>query len=90
MDSNPLLMGKNRSRTEIIATIITLAQNGVSRSKIKEKAHLNSRQFKRYLEELTKLGLIEVNTVNGRKVYITSQRGNEYLNQHNTLSNFLM
>ena len=88
--STPLLTGGNRrSRRDIIATIITVARNGESRAKIMEKAHLNSQQLKLYLEELAKLGLIEVNKVNGRRVYTASQRGIQYLKQHNTLRKLL-
>ena len=92
MDSGTtqLLMGKNRrSRREIIATILTIAQNGESRTKIAQKAHLNSQQLKLYLKELTKLRLIEVKHVNRRRVYIISQRGNQFLKQYVTLKKFL-
>lgn len=74
---------------DIISNIINLAQNEESEFKIREKAHLNARQAKLYLEELTKLGLIEMKNVNGKKVYIASQTGNLFLKQYDTLKKFL-
>lgn len=54
-----------------------------------EKAHLNSQQFKLYIDELAKLGLIEANNVKGRRVYTATQRGIRYLKQYNTLKKLL-
>lgn len=88
--SSPLSVGKNRrSRREIVAIIITVARNGESGAKIMEKAHLNSQQFKLYIDELAKLGLIEANNVKGRRVYTATQRGIRYLKQYNTLKKLL-
>jgi predicted transcriptional regulator len=89
--STSFLMDKNRrSRIEIISNIIALAQNGESQFKIREKAQLNSKQLKLYLEELTELGLIEMINKNGRKLYITSQIGNQFLKQYDILKKFLI
>lgn len=88
--SNPSLMDNNRrSRTEIIASIIILAQKGISPVKIHKKSRLNPEQVKRYLEELTRLGLIGIEQVNGRKVCITTEKGNKYLRQYFTLKKML-
>jgi len=88
--SSPLLTDNNRrSRTEIIASIITLAQKGISSVKIHKKSRLNSEQVKRYLEELTRSGLIRIEQVNGIKVYITTEKGNKYLRQYFTLKKML-
>jgi len=88
--SSPLLMWKNRrSRTEIIDTILNVTQNGESQVKILEKTRLNSKQLKLYLGELAKLDLIRINHVNGRNVYITTQKGNQYLRRYNMLKKML-
>jgi len=88
--SSPLLVDNNRrSRTEIIASIMTLVQNGILVEKIPKKLRLNSRQLKLYLEELTKLGLIRIEQVSGRKVYVTTEKGNKYLRQYLTLKKML-
>jgi len=88
--SSPLLVDNNRrSRTEIIASIMTLVQNGILVEKIPKKLRLNSKQLKLYLEELTKLGLIRIEQVSGRKVYVTTEKGNKYLRQYLTLKKML-
>jgi predicted transcriptional regulator len=88
--STSLLPSKNRrSRIEIISDIVTLAQNGESEFKIREKAQLNSKQAKSYLRELTKIGLIEMKNAEGRRIYITSQTGNQFLRQYIILKKFL-
>lgn len=81
---------KNRSRTDIIVAIIDLAQKGMAKAEIMESAHLNSRQFDRYLAELTRRNLVEADKVKGRKVYITTQRGRQYLKQYSMLRKFRM
>jgi predicted transcriptional regulator len=88
--SSPLLIGKNRrSRTEIIGTILNVTQDGESQVKILKKTRLNPKQLKLYLGELTKLRLIEINHANGREVYITTQRGNQYLKRYSILRKML-
>jgi len=85
----PAVIGKNRSRTEIAATILTVARNGEKQVEITGQSHLSSKRAKIYLEQLTKLGLIELNFLNGKKIYTTSQKGIQYLVQYNRISNLL-
>jgi len=86
-----LLAGKKRrSRTEIIAIIITLAEDGKSKTEIAKKAHFNSKHLQLYLNKLTKLGLIELKNPKRRKIYITSERGIQYLKQYNTIKKTLV
>ncbi len=90
MDSTTLLTGeKRRSRTKIIATIFKITENGESRTKIAEKAHLNSQQLQLYLNRLAKLDLVEINSANRRRIYITSEKGIQYLRQYNMLKELL-
>jgi predicted transcriptional regulator len=85
----PAVIGKNRSRTEIAASILTVARNGEKQVKIKEQSHLSSRRLRFYLDELTKLGLIEMNIMGGTRVFATSQKGIQYLTQYDRISNLL-
>ncbi|MGD8545469.1 MAG: winged helix-turn-helix domain-containing protein [Candidatus Bathyarchaeota archaeon] len=78
-----------RNRTEIIAAILTLSKQGESPTRIAEKARLNSKQLRIYLEELVQLGLIELNKINGKHFFITTQRGDHYLNQQGRLDELL-
>ncbi len=88
-DSNSLSIGKNRWRTEIAATIITLVEDGKSETEILEQAHLNIRQLERYLEELARLDLVEVKHVDGRRVCLATRGGKRFLKEYSTLMKFL-
>ena len=78
-----------RSRTEIIVTILTLSKQGESQTRIADKARINSKQLKTYLEELVQLELIELNQINGKHFCTTTQRGNHYLDQQGRLDELL-
>jgi len=82
-------VGKNRSRTEITATILTVAQNGERQVNIMKQSHLNSTRLRFYLNELTKFGLIETTYAEGARIYTTSQKGTQYILQYNRISNLL-
>jgi len=86
---HPLLTGKYRCRTDIVATILTITQNGESPTKIMEKANLNPRRFHFYITALAKLGLIEIKYMDERKIYAASRKGIQYLTQYNALINLL-
>jgi len=83
--SDSLLVGKKRSRTEIVANILALTQKGESRTNIGKKARLNSHQLQVYLKKLTEVGLVEVNNVKRKSVYVTTEKGNCYLRRYNML-----
>jgi predicted transcriptional regulator len=85
----PAAIGKNRSRVDIAAAILAVAQNGEMRTRIMEHSHLNSGRLRSYLEDLLKLGLIGMNCVNGNNIYITSEKGIQYLAQYNRITNLL-
>jgi len=84
------LHGYRRSNIDILFDIVSIAINGKSKFEILEKAHLNSQQLDRYLEELNDLGLIEVKKVSGRNFYIASRKGKQLLRQYENLKKFLM
>ncbi len=88
-DSNSLSIGKKRCRTEIFATIISLIQGGKSQKEILEKANLNVRQLERYLKELHRRGLAEVEHVDGRKICGVTSEGRRFLKRYSKLINFL-
>jgi len=78
-----------RSRTEILATLIKILENGGHAKHAAEKAHINYRQLKRYLNELMRLELIESYQENGRKLYRSSAKGKLYLEYFENLKKML-
>jgi predicted transcriptional regulator len=85
----PAIIGKNRSRTEIAATILVVAREGEIQIRIMEQSHLNSGRLRVYLTELLRLGLIETSSMNGNKIYTTSEKGFQYLLQYNRIASLL-
>jgi len=82
-------IGKNRSRAEIAAIILSVARNAEPQIRIMEEARLSSQRLRFYLSELTKSGLIEISYANGKRVYVTSQKGIQYLTQYSALTKLL-
>lgn len=81
---------KYRSRFEIISLILEAARDKlVTRFSIVNYADINYVQFKRYLQVLIEMRLIEVHIVNGRVFYKTTAEGINFLNQYYILSNLL-
>ncbi len=78
-----------RTRVEIIATIISLAEKGESHAGIAEKANLNSKQMKRYLKELIRLGLLEIEDESNARHYVSTKRGTQYLRRYRKLREIL-
>jgi predicted transcriptional regulator len=77
-------MSGKRSDMEISADILKVTVNGALKSHIVYKANINFQLGKKYLDRLTNSGLI-VDSVNGRRVYLTTDKGKEYLKQFEDL-----
>ncbi len=70
---------RKRSKLKIIMDILAIANGGANKTKIIYSANLNFNRANKYLEELTELGLIAIENVNGRMIYKTSEKGREFL-----------
>ncbi|RLI50592.1 transcriptional regulator [Candidatus Bathyarchaeota archaeon] len=77
-------MSGKRSDMEISADILKVTVNGALKSHIVYKANINFQLGKKYLDRLTNSGLI-VDSVNGRRVYFTTDKGREYIKQFEDL-----
>jgi predicted transcriptional regulator len=81
-----LLTGdKRRSRIEIIAAIVAVAKNWEQKTEIAKKTHLNSRHLQFYLDEMTRLGLLQMEEVHGEVGYMASVEGIQILKQYKKL-----
>ncbi len=69
---------------EISADILKVTVNGALKSHIVYKANINFQLGKKYLDRLTNSGLI-VDSVNGSRVYFTTDKGREYIKQFEDL-----
>lgn len=68
---------KYRSRTDIVANMLQIAQGGAIKTKIMYRAFLSFPQLKEYLELLTDSGLLEYSADD--RQYRTTEKGRHFL-----------
>ncbi|HEX6646346.1 MAG TPA: winged helix-turn-helix domain-containing protein [Nitrososphaeraceae archaeon] len=77
----------NRSRTEIVGSILDAANGGATRTKIMYTAFLSYNQLKEYLTILIENNLIEY--LDGTQTFKTTEKGLNYLKMHNEMAELL-
>jgi predicted transcriptional regulator len=77
----------NRSRTEIVGSILEAANGGVSKTKIMYFAFLSYGQLKEYLSILIENNLIEY--LEGANKFKTTEKGLNFLKMHNEIAELL-
>ena len=78
----------NRSRTEIVGSILDAANGGVSKTKIMYIAFLSFGQLKEYLSILIENNLIEY--LDGVHKLKTTEKGLNLLKMHNQIGELLL
>ena len=71
----------NRSRTEIVGSILDAANGGITKTKIMYTAFLSYNQLNEYLSILIENNLIEYR--DGTQTYKTTEKGLFFLKMHN-------
>jgi len=71
---------KYRSRTDIVANMLQVAQGGAIKTRIMYRAFLSFPQLNEYLELLTDSGLLEYSE--GERKYHTSEKGRYFLKMY--------
>jgi len=74
-------LGKRRSEIEILVEILIIVQDGVKKTEIVYRANSNFSIMTGYLSDLIDRGLLEVDG----KFYITTEKGNKFLEQYQIL-----
>jgi predicted transcriptional regulator len=77
----------NRSRTEIVSSILDAANRGTTKTKIMYIAFLSSNQLNEYLSILIENNLIGY--LDGTKTFKTTETGLNYLKMHNEMGELL-
>jgi predicted transcriptional regulator len=77
----------NRSRTEIVGSILDAANGGATKTKIMYTAFLSYGQLKAYLSILIENNLIEY--LDGANKFKTTEKGLNYLKMHNEIGELL-
>ena len=78
---------KNRSRTEIVSSILDAANGGATKTKIMYVAFLSYNQLKEYLSILIENNLIEY--LEGNQNYKTTEKGLNFLKIHSEIGELL-
>jgi len=79
----------NRNRLEIIADILEVAKVGQLKTRILYDGNLNFVQLNKYLALMIKMGFLEVNTDNEKRIYRTTNRDFKYLESYEEISSLL-
>ena len=77
----------NRSRTDIVGSILDAANGGATRTKVMYKAFLSYNQVKVYLSVLIENNLIEY--LDGTQTFKTTEKGLFFLKMHNEMGDLL-
>jgi len=78
----------NRTRLEILASILKVASNGALKTHIMYKANLSHRQLERYLAFLEERGLLiqGVDEAVGSRIYRITEKGFDFLREYSHVS----
>lgn len=80
---------KRRDRLYIIAEILDIAKDGTLKTQIMYKANLSFSQLNEYLKFLIDLKLLELQEINGKTVYKTTEKGLRYLDSYKEILQLL-
>jgi predicted transcriptional regulator len=80
---------KRRDKIDIIAEILTIAQDGLLKTQIMYRANLSFAQLNEYLDFLTKIELLEIAKENRKTMYKTTNKGELYLKKYDDISGIL-
>ena len=78
-----------RDRLEIIADILEVAKGGQLKTRILYDGNLSFSQLNKYLAFMIKMGFLEVNMDNEKRIYRTTNRGLKYLESFEEISSLL-
>lgn len=84
-----IMIGTRRSHLGIIADILTVANKPSIQTRIIGKCVLSHAQFSSLISELIRKGLITTQQAKSTIVYLTTDRGRQFLKQYNMLLTLL-
>ena len=89
LEQKPREIG-NRTRLEILASILKVASSGALKTHIMYKANLSHRQLERYLALLEERGLLAqtVDEEMGNRIYRITEKGFNFLRDYSHVSGY--
>jgi len=80
---------KRRDRLYILAEILNIAKGGSLKTQIMYRANLSFAQLNEYLNFLTKMEFLEIQNENRKDNYVTTSKGDRYLEKYADLAYLL-
>ena len=80
---------KRRDRLFILAEILKIARDGCLKTQIMYRANLSFAQLNEYLSFLIKMGLLTIQKENKKNTYITTVKGEKYLEKYEDIADIL-
>jgi predicted transcriptional regulator len=89
LEQKPQQIG-NRTRMEILASILKVASNGALKTHIMYRANLSHRQLERYLALLEERGLLAqgIDEDMGNRIYRITEKGFDFLREYSHVSGY--
>jgi len=89
LEQRPREIG-NRTRLEILASMLKVASNGALKTHIMYKANLSHKQLERYLTFLEEKGLLAqaVDEDVGNRIYRITEKGFDFLRDYSHVSDY--
>lgn len=90
LEERPIQIG-NRTRVEILASILKVASDGALKTHIMYRANLSHRQLEKYLAFLEERGLLVQATDEhrGSRTYEITEKGCDFLREYSRVSGYL-
>jgi predicted transcriptional regulator len=82
---------RNRTRVEILASILQVASKGALKTHIMYRANLSHRQLEKYLAFLEEKGLLDegIDEDFGNRTYRITEKGFDFLREYSHFSGYL-
>jgi len=79
---------RNRTRLQIAADIIEIAKEGSRRTRIMYQGNLSFELLRRYLDFLTRSGLLKVQERGEDRIYVATEKGRRFLEEFRDLQRY--
>ena len=74
---------------DIMAAILKITKEGILKTQIMYKANLSFTQLNDYLKFMLNNNLINQTNIEGKEVYVVTEKGIDFLQRHNELTKLL-
>ena len=79
---------KNRTRIEIVASLLGIAEPGVRKMRLMYEGNLSFELLQKYLGSLMKAGMIEEKQEGNQFIYRTTAKGLQFLKDYNDFQKY--